>query len=63
MNHDPTCPACKVDANFRISNLYAGTIKKDGSDYNREINHALICNKCGAVICQIDMDDVRESLI
>jgi hypothetical protein len=64
MNHEPICPFCKVNANFRISNLYAGSIKKeDRLNYKREINNALICNECGAVIGQINLNDVREDLI
>jgi hypothetical protein len=64
MNREPTCPSCKALADFRISNLYAGTIrKKDGEDYKRELKNALICNRCGAVICQIDMSDVSETSI
>jgi hypothetical protein len=64
MNREPTCPSCKAPADFRISNLYAGTIRKnDGEDYKHELKNALICNRCGAVICQIDMNDVRETVI
>jgi ribosomal protein L37AE/L43A len=62
-NHEPICPSCKDSADFRISNLYAGTIRKKDGDYKREVNNILICNRCGAVICQIDMSGVSEDII
>jgi hypothetical protein len=60
---EPTCPACKASADFRISSLYAGVTRKKDGDYKREIYDVLICNQCGAVICQIDRGGVRETLI
>jgi hypothetical protein len=62
-NHEPICPACKATADFRIINLPAGTVSKKDGDYKREIKNALVCNQCGAVICQIDPSGVREDLV
>jgi ribosomal protein L37AE/L43A len=62
-NHEPICPSCKANADFRISNLPADTVKKKDGDYKREIRNALVCNQCGAVICQINLNDVREDII
>jgi ribosomal protein L37AE/L43A len=61
--HEPICPSCKKTADFRISNLYAGTIRKKDGSYKREVNDVLVCNLCGAVICQIDVKGVREGII
>jgi hypothetical protein len=61
--HKPVCPSCRSDADFRISNLFAGTIRKKDGDYRRDIRDVLVCNRCGAVICQIDLKGVREEII
>jgi hypothetical protein len=61
---EPTCGFCKAPADFRITNLYAGNIKdKNDNEYKREIDYALVCNHCGAVICQINKQGFNDKLI